>query len=288
MKIHNPYTRPEAPWLRGNLHAHTTNSDGDHRPEALIKAYADRFYDFLMISDHDYFTDPSELPDEGLVLIPGNEVTANGSHILQVGVQGEIVPPTADRQQVFDAIVEEGSFAIVAHPNWEPTFTHWDQHALESLHGYLGVEIYNGITRRHRGDPQATNRWDRLLGEGRKLWGYAHDDSHEAVDFGIAWNMVQESERNPEAIVAALREGRFYGSTGVTIREIAVEGATIHIQTEDAQCIIAYSDHGHREATVDGKDIHFTVPEHAAIQYVRFECFGWGEQRAWTQPFYIG
>ena len=41
------------PWLKGNLHAHTTESDGSRPPQEVVDDYAARGYDFLMISDHD-------------------------------------------------------------------------------------------------------------------------------------------------------------------------------------------------------------------------------------------
>lgn len=41
------------PLLRGNLHAHTTFSDGIRSPAALVQEYETRGYDFLAITDHD-------------------------------------------------------------------------------------------------------------------------------------------------------------------------------------------------------------------------------------------
>ncbi|MEX2146035.1 MAG: PHP domain-containing protein [Candidatus Rokuibacteriota bacterium] len=38
--------------LRGNLHAHTTFSDGARTPAALVAEYEERGYDFLAITDH--------------------------------------------------------------------------------------------------------------------------------------------------------------------------------------------------------------------------------------------
>ena len=41
------------PLLRGNLHAHTTFSDGVRSPAALLEEYERRGYDFLAITDHE-------------------------------------------------------------------------------------------------------------------------------------------------------------------------------------------------------------------------------------------
>ena len=40
-------------FLKGNLHAHTTFSDGVRSPQALIEEYESRGYDFLAITDHE-------------------------------------------------------------------------------------------------------------------------------------------------------------------------------------------------------------------------------------------
>jgi hypothetical protein len=284
--IDNPYRDPSLPWLRGNLHAHTTRSDGLREPQAVVDAYASRGYDFLMFSDHDYLVDIAPLDPCGITLIRGNEITAKGPHVLHVGAR-TTVPPSPDRQGVIDAIIEDGAFAIVAHPNWERNFGHCPQAHLEAWQGYSGIEIYNGVIRRLQGSPLATDRWDRLLGLGRRVWGYANDDSHRPEDDAIAWNMVQAGGTNPAAILEALRNGRFYASTGVTIDRITVADCTITVDTRNAQRIVVHSDFGHREAAVNGATASFTIPDPPTMSYVRFECWGQGEAMAWTQPLFI-
>ena len=44
-------------WYKGNLHSHTTNSDGVWTPEQSAKNYRDAGYSFLCFSDHDLYTD---------------------------------------------------------------------------------------------------------------------------------------------------------------------------------------------------------------------------------------
>jgi len=49
---------PAAPpqWYKGNLHTHTTNSDGDTDPDGVIAWYVDHGYNFLSITQP-VFTD---------------------------------------------------------------------------------------------------------------------------------------------------------------------------------------------------------------------------------------
>ena len=46
-------------WYKGNTHTHTTESDGDSPPEYVARWYRDHGYDFLVLSDHNVFTDPA-------------------------------------------------------------------------------------------------------------------------------------------------------------------------------------------------------------------------------------
>jgi hypothetical protein len=286
LTIRNPYSNDLTTWQRGVIHAHTTNSDGALAPQEVVDDYAARGYGFLMIADHDWLTDPAALDPRGMALIPGVEVTARGPHILHVNAT-QALPPHADRQKVLDAIQTDGGFAVVNHPNWERSYSHCRQEWLESWTGYLGIEIYNAVVRRQEGSPLATDRWDRLLGQGRRVWGFANDDMHLPEDAGQAWNVIQCESRDGADVLRCLREGRFYASTGVEITGIRVEGLRLRVETTNAQRILVISDFGHREACVDATAVDFTLDAHAPVKYVRVECWGPGEAMAWTQPFYV-
>ncbi|MBI2422483.1 MAG: PHP domain-containing protein [Candidatus Hydrogenedentes bacterium] len=286
LRLETPYLNAAMPWLRGSLHTHTANSDGRQSPQKLVDAYAARNHDFLMMSDHDTLTPPDSVLPRGMVLIPGVEVTANGPHLLHVNAQSP-VEPHEDRQAVLNAIREQGGFAILNHPNWGQDFNHYPQSLLESLQGYAGVEIYNGVRRRDEGSPLAVDRWDQLLAKGRRVWGYANDDCHGEGDEQVAWMMVQAEHRQRSAIVDALRRGRFYCTTGVLLYTIAVDGADITVEAESAEKIVVFGDYGRRLAEAEGGAMTYTANPEAGCTYVRFEAYGYGESCAWTQPFFL-
>jgi hypothetical protein len=287
--LEHPYTDISGgEWIAGNLHAHTTNSDGERSPQRVVDTYAGLGHGFLMISDHDTFTSEAELAsvdNRGMILIPGNEITANGPHMLHIGA-GSLVAPDADRQKIIDDVVSSGGIVIFNHPKWQSRFNHCPQELLESCNDYAGLEVYNGVISRLQGSPYATDRWDLLLNQGRRLWGFANDDSHKAVgDDGWGWNVVYARERSVSGVVDALTSGRFYPSTGVKIQDIAVDGLHISLTTANAGRIVALCDAGQRFAQVDAASIEVDVPQDAS--YVRFECWGEGESFAWTQPFFM-
>lgn len=288
MPIENPYAGTEAAgeWLRGNLHAHTTRSDGAADPQSVLDHYANAGYDFLALTDHDILTGPEEyadLEDRGLVLLPGNEISANGPHLLHVGCE-ERVEPDADRSDVVDAASASG-LLVANHPNWGDDFAHCPQSALERWEGYDGIEIYNGVIRSHPGSPLATDRWDQLLSDGRRIRGYATDDSHRPANVATAWTVVHVTERTPGAVLEALRRGRCYASTGVEITGVHAVDDAATVRTADADRIVAVRDGGQRFAAADGRSLSVPLPGDAT--YVRFECYGSGEAVAWTQPLFL-
>ncbi|MEX0885497.1 MAG: CehA/McbA family metallohydrolase [Phycisphaeraceae bacterium] len=290
LHLDHPYADlpPAGRWLRGNLHAHTTRSDGRREPQVVIDDYHARGYDFLMISDHDIFTsaaDHQQWDARGMTLIAGNEISRGGPHLLHVGAT-RFIEPDPLRQNVLNAAAAPGEGLIFAnHPNWQARFDHCPIHALEQWVGYTGLEIFNGTIGRLQGSPYATNKWDILLTAGRRVWGIATDDSHSDADVGLGWTCVWVQEASADAIVDALRLGRCYASTGVTIDAIDVVGPTIRIHAPNARRIVALTDAGRRVKVADGPTIEVDgTPEQT---YLRFECWGDGEQFAWTQPFFV-
>src|SRR6185369_7280863 len=102
LTIENAFTEQpsgKVVWLKGNLHTHTTRSDGAQPPQDVIDGYAEKAYGFLALSDHDIWSDYTQINARGMILIQANEVTANGPHVLQVGGTRRI-EPKKDRQQV--------------------------------------------------------------------------------------------------------------------------------------------------------------------------------------------
>ena len=283
-------------WLRGNLHTHTTNSDGQYSPQEIVEKYAKLGYDFLLISDHDWYTsyeDYAKLNSNGMILVPGNEISDKGSHVVHVNADRKI-DPSPQRQDSITAVNATSGFVILAHPNWLNLFNHTPritsiQHTtteqMREWVGYLGIEVYNGLISFEEGSPYATDKWDIMLSEGRRVWGFANDDTHCSNTVGLGWNVAYVRDPTIDGVVDALRTGRFYASTGVKINNIEVEGMRIKIETENAERIVASKQWGIRVAASDDCAIEIEVS--ADAWYVRFECWGKAEQFAWTQPFFV-
>jgi hypothetical protein len=220
-------------WLKGNLHTHTAESDGDSPPAEVAAWYRDHGYDFLVITDHDKLT-KIDAP-AGLVLVDGEEVTdrlpKKPLHVNAIGIARAVKPqggatPVEVLQRDLDAVREAGGLPLVNHPNFGWAF---GADELLQLRGLALLEIASGHPYVNaQGPPSAESMWDALLTRGRRVWGVAVDDSHHLKRVwdsdvalpGKAWVVVR-AERNAKSIVAALERGDFYASTGVELEELA-------------------------------------------------------------------
>jgi predicted metal-dependent phosphoesterase TrpH len=64
MILENPF-KIEGKWYKGNLHTHTTNSDGAWSSDRVVDEYVSNGYDFLFVTDHWKVTDVSGLSKNG-------------------------------------------------------------------------------------------------------------------------------------------------------------------------------------------------------------------------------
>lgn len=270
-------------WLRGNLHAHTTKSDGVFQIEELVRNYEALGYDFLVITDHNKITPIENINPEILVLL-GSEISTDKGHIVAVNLK-EPIKPNQPSQEVIDAINAQGGIAIIAHPNWGENFCHWQQKDLFSLQNYAGIEIFNGNILRDNGSPLASDRWDMLLSRGHKCWCYAVDDTHNELDIANGWTMVLVDEINADSIVKALREGRCYASSGVFFEAIESDETNIRIVARNADRIAFVGRNGRWLKWVNDKFASYRV--RGDESYIRVEAFGPHGGMAWTQPFFI-
>jgi hypothetical protein len=287
VQLESPYEGAGNIWLRGNLHTHTRLSDGSVLPQTMILAYAAHRYDFLAISDHDVLPLAADaVNDCGMILLPAMEISANGcAHMLCIGSCANIRQPSTSQQKI-DDISKEGGLAILCHPNSGENFDHYPWKLLNMLSGYTGLEIFNGLAMETPGSHLAVDKWDRVLSTGRMVWGFANDDAHAPDEVVRGWNMVLVRERTPEAILAALRRGSFYASSGVVIDKIDCSGARLRIRTTNAQSIALFGLSGTRVHVVEGPDLTFNVSGFMD-PYLRAECYGRGGTMAWTQPIRV-
>jgi hypothetical protein len=268
-------------WYKGNLHTHSTASDGKLAASDVIRCYEDLGYDFLAITDHNVVVDPAPLqPLTKMVLIPGFEFTPDGrSHILCLGVRQ---PYGGSYQDVLDTTAALGGMAMLNHPNWIRE-DYWPPETMAGLRYYAGIEIYNHVISRLEGRPLATDDWDTLLSGGYHVWGYANEDAHRQDDMGHCCNMVLAPSPTPGNLLYALEKGHCYGSTGLVFGDLGVKDGRISARLHDDGEIRFAGPGGQILASFSGRQADF-VPDGQA--YVRVEAEDAAGLKAWSQPFW--
>lgn len=107
------------PRYLGDLHMHTTCSDGKNTYEEMVQAALKARLNFIAITDHRICPDVIAkcLTETRIICFPGREVTSR-IHLLAIGIQKYIDPDLAFSKQV-EEIHKAGGIAIAAHPNFK-------------------------------------------------------------------------------------------------------------------------------------------------------------------------
>ncbi|MFH0962351.1 MAG: PHP domain-containing protein [archaeon] len=104
----------------GNLHTHTTASDGTASYSQVVRRAARLGMDFIAITDHDTIS-PETLfycPEEQRIkCFVGEEVSTSDGHVLAIGIY-EVIPPGLSAAETIDRIHAQGGLAIPAHPGY--------------------------------------------------------------------------------------------------------------------------------------------------------------------------
>jgi len=291
MTIISPYGGG-AHWYRGNLHCHTTESDGGLPPEETVAQYRSAGYDFLAITDHGHLTDVSHLADERFATIRGEELS--NPHLVALGIR-EGIEDRLDFAEQIAAVREQGGLPILAHPAWMGLRVG----DIAKQDGLAGMEVYNHICQLLNGKGSSVNIWDELLMNGRQLWGVAADDAHLSTfhpQLQGAWVMVAAEELTEAALLSALEAGCFYSTCGPEIRSVEVKAG------EDEQQLISVTCSPCTEVRFVGAAFHGGVvraPEgellegagHCPLEdmvYCRIECADAQGRVAWSNPLRIG
>jgi len=231
-------------WVKGNTHAHSSNSDGNETPRRVARWYQDYGYQFLFITDHDMITETASLDADknadDFILIPGEEITLyfqeHPAHVnalnpsrLAKARPGESLVETL--QNGIDAALQSGAIAQVNHPNWKWSFASEEMKQLHSARLFELLNVNRDSNNLSAGGKAGCEElWDTLLSEGLLFYGVASDDTHDYLgDFipgraypGKGWVCVRVAELTPAAVCAGLDKGDFYASTGVELADVQV------------------------------------------------------------------
>ncbi len=293
--------------LKGGLHCHTTRSDGKGDPADVIRLHHENGYDFLAITDHRNYNYENYAPEIPITILPGMEFdnTFERSkgfrcfHTVCIGPAKEdgngyeqdqrLESGKAKNQEEYQPYLDEihanGNLTVYCHPEWSSTPARY----FENLKGNFAMEIWNsGCVLSCDMDKDAAY-WDEILGQGKVIYGVATDDGHGMHQHCNGWVMVR-AENNINAILAALKDGKFYSSCGPEIYDFYVKDGKAVVECSPA-CKIRFHSDMHPTKIYRGTDGEtITRAEHDLkdnYNYVRAVVIDENGKFAWTNPIFI-
>lgn len=284
--LESPY-RPKAKMFRGQLHAHTTNSDGTQSPAAVVAAYKKAGYDFVAITDHNHNTPDPGVP--GILFVPGVENDHTCLHENRINAR-TVAPGARLPQDVIDQARAEGSFVQINHPDWPgsyPTNPCWSDKALLDVSGYDAIETWNSSN--DATNNNAERRVDMLLSNGRRTNLTAVDDCHDvrhAYCMTASVNVFADDLTLAD-VMANLKAGNFYASFGAVISSVTVNAGTVAV-TVPKKCDIEFVANGGKVVKTERDALTASYAVTGDEKYVRVRVTRRADlRRAWTNPVYV-
>lgn len=296
-----PFDKPGRFW-RGNLHTHSSRSDGWLTPENTCRFYREAGYDFIALTDHfleSYkypITDTTPYRTECFTTLIGAELHTGQTefdrlwHILAVGLPFDFPHnlPGETGPQIAARALQAGAFVAVAHPNWY-NLTEADALSLGPVHA---VEVFNGTSVDHNDRADSWYMLETLLERGHRYHACATDDAHfnpERHDAALGWVWVKSEALTPESLLESLKAGHYYSSTGPEIFDIQViPGHKVYVRCSPASRIFVTGS-GYHARTAWGNGIIEAELDITTMHspYCRVTVRDSQGGRAWSNPIWF-
>lgn len=173
----SPVKHRHGKWLRGEMHCHTTHSDGDSDPRDVVQFVRERGLDFLAITDHNSLSCQhvlETLDDPGLVLIRGIEVTTFKGHFNVWGIPDWVDFRVTRPEEMAETVrfaVDHGALVSCNHP--KPFGPPWDYSQVEGMHC---IEVWNGPW--YERNASSLEFWTDKLAQGKHFVAVGGSDWH--------------------------------------------------------------------------------------------------------------
>lgn len=197
-------------WYKGDTHLHTTNSDGVLSLPLMTAYCRKRGLDWAIITDHNYYSVESPYEEDGLLVIPGEEITAKPGHFNLWGAKAPMDPPYTletfeDYKTLINAAKEVGAIGSVNHPFCKKCGWHLPLEGFEMD----CVEVWNAP--QHLDNMTNIRWWHEQLLKGRRIAAVGGSDYHK--DYYVTrlvampTTICYAASKSAGDILAALRGG---------------------------------------------------------------------------------
>ena len=281
-------------WFKGNLHTHTTASDGCLNLADASAFYVELGYDFISITDHSVPFIGAELGERLPIMVlngielEGKAYQGSRLHVVCIGGVDGISEDMAF-MEALEKARSQGSFLIWAHP-----YLFGNTVADGLRHKFHGIEVYNHFSELFHGKGAGAFHWDSVAEQQPDMLGLATDDNHYYEGYPPqvgGWIMVNALELSSKAIMTSIRKGNYYSSTGPDFKWIHLEKEN-RVVAETSPIVytrlLGPTIKGERKIEVDKRNvtkIDFTIPDDWA--FVRLEIEDAFGKKAWSNPLLI-
>lgn len=280
-------------WYKGNLHTHTTRSDGLKGYEEAIEIYSNAGYDFIAVTDHAIWNGKDR--KNNMLVLSGIEydyddwIPNRTFHVVAVNVDNSIERTLETTpQQLIDSIKKQNGIAFIAHPAWS-LMLHED---ILNLNGYDGIEIWNSDCEDLTGRGYAGDFVDVIASNDKRFYVFAVDDTHNYyTDLFDGYIMVNSKSLDNDSIADAIRNGRFYASQGPEIRNIEIVENSVVVTTSPLKKLAFMSNTLFCEdRIIKSKNNEITSASYIikpTDKYIRVEGTDKAGKRCWSQPIWL-
>ncbi len=314
----NPYDVWTGQWYLVQMHDHYYPDDPvsirirNTSPELFFSIYSPwqtrwdyrlRGYDYVFMTEHNELIDGSEEN--------GDVTKAIGSkHIGVFGALGH-----ANEKQGLPNTLKDirnlGGYPVANHPNSKVDYYDfrygeeitrndysWSVGELGNLQYGEAMEIFTNAVNwldnfgHYEGYGLATDKWDILLGQRRKIWGTATDDYTPfltPIDGGAVW--VKADSPNRFSLLSAIRRGSFFsttGSNGPVFTDIKISDDSVITVTTPKPADITFKGGGVNN--ILDEDLNTTIGVYQVKGnpiFVRIELRT-SNGTAWSNPIFVG
>jgi hypothetical protein len=277
--INNPYEGAGELSLKGFLHGHTTNSDGELTPAQLGTALKNAGFNFYTITDHDFITDNPVV--DGITWIGKSVEETNAKHVVAYDITEQSTD--TDSRKIIKFHMAKNKMCSIAHPNLTDALV--QNNEMSSYPQYNFTEVYNAYD---GATGLAEDKWDIALSAGKHVFGLAVDDFHNTahMPIGKGYVVVFADQNSAVPIKDALRRGCFYASSGNDM-EISVDGNVITITSSQTSNIAFIG----KNSTIYKNEEGVTTSSYTIVgneQYIRVKSYRVSDGAiAWSQPIFI-
>lgn len=209
--------------LKIDLHCHSRfSADGVSEPEVMVEEAKRKGLHGFAITDHntcacvDYFLQQGLMredgqPVDGLLIIPGQEITTSCGHLLALGVRLPDLKGISPHEAI-ELIHEAGGLAIPPHP-YDMFRAGIRESVLETL-AIDGLEVFNAATTLRRYNRMA---YEYALRKGLPMT--AGSDAHHESALGVAYTIVDAKSFDQASVMEALRNPVGLQQTYITAKD---------------------------------------------------------------------